>query len=134
MAWRVLLVERVGEMCHIFEMGHIWGCGRTEGRYWVNGRKIVNLILSLTMQAAAIKELEKRGNDAVKRLRTAKHEKGLPFMINSKSLPGNQCYLEYPDGHMELVTLKSTTDQDFTLIRVLSVVERNEVLHNFLLR
>ena len=100
----------------------------------MNGGKIVNLLLSLTMQAAAIKELEKRGNDAVKRLRMAKHEKGLPFMINSKSLPGNQCYLEYPDGHMELVTLKSTTDQDFTLIRVLSVVERNEVLHNFLLR
>ena len=86
------------------------------------------------MQTAAIKELEKRGNDAVKRLRKEELGKGLPFMINSDSLPPNQCYLEYPDGHLELVTLKSTADHDFTVIRVLSIAERNEIMHNFLLR
>ena len=86
------------------------------------------------MQTAKIKELEKRGNDAVKRLRKAKHDKGLPFMINSQNLPGNQCYLEYPDGRIVLVSLKSPDDRDFTVIRELSPAERDEILSNFLLR
>ena len=35
------------------------------------------------MQTTEVKELERSGNEAVKQLRKAKHDKGLPFMINS---------------------------------------------------
>jgi len=86
------------------------------------------------MQTVERKALERSGNDAVKQLRKAKHDKGFPFMINSKQLPSNQCYLEYPDGRIMLVILKSPDDRDFTVIRELSPIERDEVLRNFLLR
>ncbi len=86
------------------------------------------------MQTTEVKELERSGNEAVKQLRQAKHSKGLPFMINSKGLPPNQCYLEYPGGKMVIVTLKSPEDRDYTLIRELSALERTEILANFLLR
>lgn len=45
-----------------------------------------------------LQNIEKKGTEAVKRLRIQKLEKGLPFIINSKELPSNQCYLEYPGG------------------------------------
>ncbi len=83
------------------------------------------------MQTGTVKEIEKRGNDAVKRLRESKHSKGLPFMINSKNLPGNECYLEYPDGRIMLVTLKSPRDRDFTVIRELSSPEKNNIIKRF---
>ena len=86
------------------------------------------------MQTAEIVTVERSGNDAVKQLRKAKHEKGLPFMINSKKLPANQCYLEYPDGKILLVAIKSSTDRDFTVIRKLSPTEKDDILTNFLLR
>ncbi len=84
------------------------------------------------MQTAEIKELQKRGNEAVKQLRITKHKKGLPFMINSKSLPGNQCYLEYPDGRILLVVLNSPSDRDFTTIRELSVIESEDIRSNYI--
>ena len=86
------------------------------------------------MQTAEIKTLERSGNDAVKQLRKAKHDKGFPFMINSKKLPANQCYLEYPDGSIMLVTITSSTDRDFTIVRQLSPTERADILRDFLLR
>ncbi len=86
------------------------------------------------MQTIDIKALEKRGNDAVKRLRKTKHEKGLPFMINSKTLPPNQCYLEYPDGSIALVNIKSITDRDFTTVRILTDAEREEIINIFLFK
>lgn len=86
------------------------------------------------MQTAEIKTLERNGNDAVKRLRQAKHEKGLPFMINANGLPASQCYLEYPDGKMILVTIVSPTDRDFTIIHELSEAERTDILEEFLHR
>lgn len=66
--------------------------------------------------------IEKVGTDAVKQLRIDKLTNGLPFMINSKELPSNECYIEYPDGHISLVTL-SNSRRDFREIRSLSKME-----------
>ena len=52
-----------------------------------------------------IKQLEKSASQAIKSLRLNKLQNGYPFMINSDSLPSNQCYLEYPDGSIALVFL-----------------------------
>ena len=75
------------------------------------------------MQISELKILEAKGNNAVKRLRKTNFEKGLPFMLNSRDLPSNQCYLEYPDGRIVLVYVKSTDSRDFTFIRELTVPE-----------
>ena len=73
-----------------------------------------------------IQEIERNGTAAVKRLRIKKFENGHPFMINSKELPGNQCYLEYPDGSMLLVSVVKSA-RDFTVIRKLSRPEENKI-------
>ena len=54
----------------------------------------------------ALQSIAKIGNDAVKELRLHKLRNGQPFMINSKDLKCNQCFLEYPDGTIQLVFLK----------------------------
>lgn len=66
--------------------------------------------------------LERSGTQAVKKLRKSKLARGRPFMINDSSLPQGQCYLEYPDGHIDLVKL-SALDADFDVIRSLSAKE-----------
>lgn len=66
--------------------------------------------------------IEKTGNEAVQKLRLQKLRNGYPFMINSKDLESNQCYLEYPDGSIQLVYLKNAS-REFTRIRVLSPSE-----------
>ncbi len=48
----------------------------------------------------SIQDIQKAGNEAVQRLRKQKLSSGHPFMINSKTLPKGQCYLEFPDGHI----------------------------------
>ncbi len=63
--------------------------------------------------------IQKKGSDAVKKLRFEKLKNGNPFMINSNDLPTGQCYLEYPDGKITLVRL-SENSLDFTLIRELA--------------
>lgn len=73
-----------------------------------------------------LQNIERKGTAAVKRLRSQKLANGLPFMINSKELPSNQCYLEYPDGSIHLVTL-SRTARDFDMIRELSIQERSRL-------
>ena len=66
--------------------------------------------------------MERKGTRAVKRLRLQKLKSGYPFMINSGELKRNQCYLEYPDGIMKLVS-GSPSGRDFRVIRQLSPVE-----------
>ena len=44
-------------------------------------------------------------------------------MINSKKLPSDQCYLEYPNGSIVLVIL-SRKDNDFKIIAKLSPTEQ----------
>jgi len=73
-----------------------------------------------------IQEIERTGTAAVKRLRIRKLKSGHPFMINSKDLPGNQCYLEFPDGSISLVTIIKPA-RDFTVIKKLSQIEGNSI-------
>ena len=70
----------------------------------------------------ALQTIEKIGNDAVQELRLQKLRSGHPFMINSKELQSNQCYLEYPDGNIQLVFLKNAA-REFTVVRTLSLSE-----------
>jgi len=70
----------------------------------------------------ALQTIEKIGNEAVQELRLQKLRSGHPFMINSKELESNQCYLEYPDGKILLVFLKGSA-REFTVIRTLSIAE-----------
>jgi hypothetical protein len=73
-----------------------------------------------------IQRLERTGSNAVKMLRIDKLSKGMPFMINAKELPSNQCYLEFPDGKIQLVTI-SSTGSDFFVLRELSRLENADV-------
>lgn len=73
-----------------------------------------------------LKIIEKKGTEAVRKLRLQKLKNGFPFMINSKELLSNQCYLEYPNGVIKLVSF-TTAARDFNIIRELSPVEANKL-------
>lgn len=47
-------------------------------------------------------------------------------MINSTELLNNQCYLEYPDGSIKLITFTRST-KDFNVIRELSAIEASSL-------
>lgn len=72
----------------------------------------------------ALQTIETIGNKAVQKLRLQKLLNGRPFMINSKELEVNQCYLEYPNGTIKLVYLKNSA-KEFTVIRALSSAEEH---------
>ncbi len=76
--------------------------------------------------------LEQRGTEAVRRMRQQKLRSGYPFMINSKDLITNQCYLEYPNGSIKLVSIKKDA-REFNIIRELSESEAHSlrVRHQF---
>lgn len=74
----------------------------------------------------ALQTIGKIGNEAVQKLRMQKFVNGRPFMINSKDLETNQCYLEYPDGKIQLVFLKNAA-KEFTVIRTLSPSEEQSL-------
>ena len=78
----------------------------------------------------ALQTIEKIGNEAVQELRLQKLRNGHPFMINSKELESNQCYLEYPDGKILLVYLKNGA-REFTVIRTLSPTEAESLRKRF---
>ena len=81
-----------------------------------------------------LRTIGKKGTEAVKKLRLQKLINGHPFMINSNDLISNQCYLEYPDGSIKLVTIKKNA-RDFNIIRELSTTEANtlRIRYNFYL-
>jgi hypothetical protein len=74
--------------------------------------------------------LEARANDAIRKLRKQKLSQGIPFMINSDELPTYQCYLEYPDGNIKLVTASNET-LDFKVVRLLNSRERKRLRHKY---
>lgn len=77
-----------------------------------------------------VASIENAGTVAVKKMRLEKLRKGIPFMINSRALPSQQCYLEYPDGSIKLVQL-STDKKEFTIIRQLSPSESSTIRHKY---
>lgn len=57
--------------------------------------------------------------DIVRQLRHIKLHSGHPFMINVKELRTNECYLEYPDGIIKLVSIMENK-KDFSVIKELT--------------
>ncbi len=72
------------------------------------------------------KQLQKAGTKAVRELRRNKLNSGIPFMINTDLLPTNQCYMEYPDGSINILTICSKT-WDFKVIGRLSIAENKTI-------
>jgi activator of HSP90 ATPase len=62
-------------------------------------------------------------NGAIVQLRKQKHQAGFPFMItDEKELLENQAYMEYADGHIEIVEF--TKDyRDYRLLKTLNEQE-----------
>ena len=79
---------------------------------------------------STIKITSKKGTNAVKKLREHKLRNGLPFMINVKELSTNQCYLEYPNGSIMLITVVHST-RDLDVIRELTSTEANHLRRRF---
>jgi hypothetical protein len=82
------------------------------------------------MMKVTIKTAGKKGTNAVRKLREQKLRAGLPFMINTKELATNQCYLEYPDGAIRLVTVRHTA-RDIEVDRELSNYEAIQLRKQF---
>ena len=76
------------------------------------------------------KELERRGEQALKILKKTKLDQGFPFMINSALLPPDESYLEYPNGLIVHVGLSSEI-RDFKIIKNLSPEESLEIKRKF---
>lgn len=73
-----------------------------------------------------LKRSEKAANQAIKKLRETKLRNGLSFMINSNELPSAQCYFEYPDGSINIVTICRKI-YDFQVLKELTVIEANSL-------
>ncbi len=64
--------------------------------------------------------------DIVRQLRHKKLHSGHPFMINVKELRTDQCYLEFPDGIIQLVSIMEDK-KDFSVIKQLSKEEASKL-------
>ena len=74
-----------------------------------------------------IKEISSSKNSiVVRKLREQKLRDGLPFMINVKELSSNQCYIEYPDGIIKLVSVISST-KEICVEKVLNSADANKL-------
>lgn len=99
---------------------------RVSRHYFQNFNPIFSNFIKNNPIVTDVQKLEQTGSNAVKMLRINKLRKGMPFMINAKELPGNQCYLEFPDGKILLVTI-SSAGSDFTVLRELSSIENADI-------
>ena len=77
-----------------------------------------------------LKKLEKSAMSAIKALRQSKFNNDQPFMINSKILPSDQCYMEYRDGSVIHVKL-SRQQNDFKTITEFSPQQGLEIRKKF---
>lgn len=75
---------------------------------------------------STVKTTSKKGTNAVRKLREQKLRSGLPFMINVKELATNQCYLEYPNGSIKLISVVHAA-RDIDVIRELTPSEANNL-------
>lgn len=67
-----------------------------------------------------------RNRIVVRKLRDQKLRDGLPFMINVNELSSNQCYLEYPDGIIKLVSVNSSS-REINVLRELNTSDANRL-------
>ena len=70
------------------------------------------------------KRVEDIGRLALRELRKSKLSAGHPFMINSPKLPRDQCYLEFPDGTFQVITI-CRIENDFKVVRNVSKNEQS---------
>ncbi|RPE08759.1 hypothetical protein EGT74_17145 [Chitinophaga lutea] len=77
-----------------------------------------------------VTQIENSGNFAIRKLRADKLKNGLPFMINSKDLPTNEAYLEYPCGRIALITITKES-RDFIVLRNLTPHENSIIRAKF---
>lgn len=79
----------------------------------------------------AIRKISSNRNGiVVKKLRDQKLRAGLPFMINVTELTSNQCYLEYPNGVIKLVSVVSSS-RDINVVKELNASDANELRKRF---
>lgn len=79
---------------------------------------------------STVKITSRKGTNAVKKLREQKLKSGLPFMINVKELSTNQCYLEYPNGSINLITVVHSS-REIDVIRELTSMEATHLRKRF---
>lgn len=79
---------------------------------------------------STVKITSRKGTNAVKKLRELKLRSGIPFMINVKELSTNQCYLEYPNGSIKLITVVHSS-RDIDVIRELTSIEATSLRKRF---
>lgn len=77
-----------------------------------------------------VKIASEKGTTAIRKLREQKLKKGLPFMINAKELAPNQCYLEFPNGSIQLVAVVHATT-GMNVIKELSITEATKLRKRF---
>ncbi len=80
---------------------------------------------------STLENISKKGTEAVRTLRLKKLKSGQTFMINPKGLHTNQCYLEYPNGSIKLVTIADKSSKSFDIIRELSQSEANSLRQHY---
>jgi hypothetical protein len=79
---------------------------------------------------STVQTTSKKGTTSVKKLRELKLRSGLPFMINVKELSTDQCYLEYPDGSIKLISIVHSAT-DMNVVRELTAIEATQLRHRF---
>lgn len=88
------------------------------------------LIFNRLVFMEALENLNRIGTNGVRDLRRQQLSSGLPFMINSSELSTKQCYLEFPNGSIKLVSI-NTSGNDFDTIRVLTSKEANALRQRY---
>jgi hypothetical protein len=86
--------------------------------------------LSTFKKMKNMNEIETLGINAVKKLRKSRLSRGDFFMINSNSLPPDQCYLEYPGGAIKLAMFESGA-KNFTIVHELEIEESSNLRKKF---
>lgn len=79
---------------------------------------------------STVKISSRKGTNAVKRLREQKLKNGFPFMINAKELSSNECYFEYPNGRIKLITVVHSS-RTIDVIRELTLNEATHLRKRF---
>jgi hypothetical protein len=75
----------------------------------------------------AIRRIKSNRNSiVVKKLRDQKLRDGLPFMINVNELSSNECYLEYPNGDIKLISI-APSSREFKIIKELNTSDANNL-------
>ncbi len=75
----------------------------------------------------AIRRIKSNRNSiVVKKLRDQKLRDGLPFMINVNELSSNECYLEYPNGEIKLISI-APSSREFKIIKELNTSDANNL-------